>query len=935
MKAGNAHLVFLTKGLKVFGYGDNSKYQLVPQGECYYNYPVQLLIYDKINVDPCDKCNLENYVAQGSLMIPTSPVVPPVCSQSSNQFNCSFGGLVSGTMTISVAGTYDDTASHTVTSQNVTLNVTVPVFGSGSNCGGSFTGTILFAGPASVTLATVPTVLNYYSGSTLEGTFSVVAVDPSILSSSIASSVVGSSITVSTGGNSCNISVPVCVPVTLATAGSISPPGLQLFQLAPSEGSSRFFLLSPIDVTSTLCTNINVTCPLTQCTSEDVLPIRQPCWINIYAGWNNTVLVDNTGRLYVLGDLSTVRDNEELLEKSCLEKLLNETAATIKFPACELNCTTQPVNKSCACQSPCGHPPKTKTDLSKFEVELALVPDVIKKYIPASCGEPCSDVFSVSNKTNVCDFLKKLKACNDAPQCDNTCVSCDNNIYIKYGKHCIEGDVVQHISQYPLVVLNHKSVSNTLAYLNNPAITSSNVDDLFKLLQGGTQVPFVTEVFNFDYTSSRIEFTNTTYNIDGQSEAIDQILLLNPGSSSLITGNTKPLGYFPLYLDIENDQRGIQMRTDDCTDRKYNINFIVQPYGSSYVSGSYYPYANFVLNYGDVLGSVELNNLRAALGNFSYQNSPQYKNPITNKVYLTYVQGADNIVLDRCTANPPKHMITHDVPTVFNLNRKVLDVAVSDKSLVVLTGSVRCPNEVFVWGENCHGELGLGTYRNTLCFKKVNRCLMDCQVVKLAAGRYITVFLTASGAAYASGQLWSIFSSNTPKPFNCVNPCWKVRRVSISRNHVVLLTSENQVYTFGRNQYGQLGTGNFETYCEPRLVSKFCGLSKCDGRYVNKLLNHPAIAYYDGDDAYGSDDDFKVCEKFIHKPKDGCERYRCKSKCEPKCEQKFKCKEQKERDYKCCEGKEKKCGPCRRECEDKRRACHKLLPKRKKMWTMS
>ena len=98
--------------------------------------------------------------------------------------------------------------------------------------------------------------------------------------------------------------------------------------------------------------------------------LPQPCWTNIYAGFDTSVFVDNCNRLYVLGSIYNIRSNKDLLQKSCLEELLNKTNASISFPADQLNCAgnTTVRNNNCKCQK-CQD--KTfKTDLTKFGIHL-------------------------------------------------------------------------------------------------------------------------------------------------------------------------------------------------------------------------------------------------------------------------------------------------------------------------------------------------------------------------------------------------------------------------------------------------------------------------------------------------------------------------------------------------------------------------------------
>ena len=775
LKAGTTHVVMLTKHKKVYGYGDNTSYQLVPQGECTYNYPVPIIITDKIVMDQCTSSNSNCYVFQGTFVQPTSPTVPVDCNAGGGSA-CTFAGAITGSYTLSVSGTYNDGANHTVTSQSVPVTVSIPVFGNGTICGNQFNGTILFSGSATVTLTSSPTAISYGSPS---GFFDVNGVTASLTASY--TTLIGSSVSAYVTDN-CGVSVNVCASVTFSAASASQP-----FTLGPNEGNGTFALTSAINSQTSVCSNISVVCPENRCDDALKLPIPQPCWANVYAGKNGTALVDTLGRIYVLGSLSGVRDNNSLLENNCLDNLLSGTKATLKFPADELKCPKY--SKQCGCPSACGHPPSLQcTDLSKFNVELELTPNLVKNTV-TDCGVS-SDVYSIQNTTNVCDFLKKLKLCNETPNCDNVCTPCDNVINVRYGSSCSQDCPTVTA---PILLLNHKSVSNVLAWMNNPAISSSNLDDLFSLLSQSNVPPIVSEFLNFDYAAGRVEFNNCEYFTDTSSICASQVVVLNPSGSSYYGSGSRPSSYFVIYVDIECDPRAIVMTQADPTKQCFNVNQILPTYGSNFSSPNYLPHSHFAINYGGILGSVELINLQAALGNFSYQVSPQYKNPITNKVYLTYVQPTDYIILDVPTGSSLKMNGTYDVPLVFNLNKRVTDLTIYDQSISILLNYNSCPAEVFALGQNCSGNLGVGDKRNRLCFTNVNRCFFGGQVCRLWSSKCITVYETVCGNLYSAGQRCDVVNSSVPVPLECAS---NVRTVALNCRNLVLLTRSGCVQNY-------------------------------------------------------------------------------------------------------------------------------------------
>ncbi len=283
---------------------------------------------------------------------------------------------------------------------------------------------------------------------------------------------------------------------------------------------------------------------------------------------------------------------------------------------------------------------------------------------------------------------------------------------------------------------------------------------------------------------SLVEFDLNQYCIDGTMVTLDKTVILNFGGTGFNVD---------LYLDLSNPG-AIEFTGDS---ERCNVEFTVDANSSS---------QQFILNYGDILDPVQLTNLKQALALDPFYICPQFKNPPNTRIFNTYLRGGDHVKFVAHGTNPAIRLaVTADVPTIFRMVRRVLDVAVGHNNLSVLVGGLACPNEIHVIGNNCHGELGINSNETVVCFKQVNRCLFDCQVLRIFAGQYVTFYVTQSRRVYASGQ-WKCFqNSNIPVCIPCIPQSWGIREIAISVNQIVFLGSDGGIFGIGDNSLGELG----------------------------------------------------------------------------------------------------------------------------------
>jgi len=759
IKAGRDHVIILTELHHIWGAGDNTEYQLVPQGQARYNTAVKIFISDYIKHNNRSDDACERFT--GKLTLLNTPIYPqseictePICISDSLK------KVLLGDINIAFKYT---PCGGSACNANILFNIYGDVDYSGIICTkkNSVTG--------SLTVSITNVCISKTDGCETSKYLCPDAqpVDFSyVIPADICCSSLGAGIT-NTINSVCGESVQVSLEQQL-NALIVDPVFINCIVtdlnnnclLVPINGT--LIVANPPLITTNISNTFDIIYPC--CTNKKPIVITQPCWKHIYAGSDNSVFVDDCNRIYVLGSLHKIRNNCSLLKKSCLEELFEDTVATITMPANQLNCSS----KKNSCSMCPDKPDKFCTDLNKIGVQLTfangspcdgVVSDLNKG---RNCGKStysndpvCSDdCTKVKTKnTNVCDFLRKLKDCNDTPDCSISCEPCDNYIYLH-----LFGLTVNLVNS--ITLWNRKSVCRV----------SSNYADTISIVVGSDSV---------------IDLTSTHYCIDGVDYSLDRVIILE--LESITSGNN-----VDLYMDLDCTPRGIQFTS--CYKPDGTLFNLYQSDDNKYI-----------LNYGSTMDGQELNNLKIPLTGECGFVCREYKNPPGVRLINTYLQPGDHVEF---ISNNSSHAITSDLPTVFVLNRRILDIAVGDNNLSVLAGGSVCANEIYVIGKNCYGELGNGSIRNIVCWSQVNRCLFDSQVYRVYAGYNSTFYVTQTGKVYASGQWRGLFDSTKPTHINKLDSVCGIRSIVASVNHLVALGVDGCVYGMGLNQLGQLGAGH-------------------------------------------------------------------------------------------------------------------------------
>uniref|UniRef100_A0A3Q3ML10 RCC1-like domain-containing protein n=1 Tax=Mastacembelus armatus TaxID=205130 RepID=A0A3Q3ML10_9TELE len=149
---------------------------------------------------------------------------------------------------------------------------------------------------------------------------------------------------------------------------------------------------------------------------------------------------------------------------------------------------------------------------------------------------------------------------------------------------------------------------------------------------------------------------------------------------------------------------------------------------------------------------------------------------------------------------------------------------------------------VFMWGDNSVGQIGLGDEEFAA---EPRELTVGEAVLWISCGYYHSAFVTVDGDLYTFGEsangrlgLQVEQLANHRVPQRVQGMLGRVTQVSCGGEHTVAVTEEN-VYTFGRGQYGQLGHGTF--LFEVDLPKPLKHFSNSSIRQIACGENHTAV----------------------------------------------------------------------------------------------
>ncbi|XP_030587326.1 probable E3 ubiquitin-protein ligase HERC3 [Archocentrus centrarchus] len=158
-------------------------------------------------------------------------------------------------------------------------------------------------------------------------------------------------------------------------------------------------------------------------------------------------------------------------------------------------------------------------------------------------------------------------------------------------------------------------------------------------------------------------------------------------------------------------------------------------------------------------------------------------------------------------------------------NIRVSQVACGSQHTVALTKD----GQLYTWGQGSRGQLGVGTNKSRVDCPQHVRSLSAIPVVQVAAGGEQSLALSVSGGVFSWGRnecgqlgLGDTRDRHTPTLLHYLN-MKKTVSISCGRDHTAVLTKDGAVFTFGSGQHGQLGHNSLQDELRPRLIAELWG----------------------------------------------------------------------------------------------------------------
>ena len=251
-------------------------------------------------------------------------------------------------------------------------------------------------------------------------------------------------------------------------------------------------------------------------------------------------------------------------------------------------------------------------------------------------------------------------------------------------------------------------------------------------------------------------------------------------------------------------------------------------------------YWNFLLDTSSHTGIIDnLNNLYVA-GNNAYgqlglndhifkdlKNIRSLANILNDKIILNLALNNDNIAVITnepinnvyfCGANQNGELGFSNTNkyiqyTQITLNKKIIKVAFGYKHTALITDETI--NNLYLTGDNTYGQLGISNDAslNVTSFQQIN---LNKKILDVACGKFHTAILTNDSdnnlytcGSNEHGQLGIGLIINKKNSFTICDQFFNInlKNVSCGYNHTAVVSNEqnNNLYTCGYNLYGQLG----------------------------------------------------------------------------------------------------------------------------------
>ncbi|KAM3624607.1 uncharacterized protein V6R79_025462 [Siganus canaliculatus] len=184
----------------------------------------------------------------------------------------------------------------------------------------------------------------------------------------------------------------------------------------------------------------------------------------------------------------------------------------------------------------------------------------------------------------------------------------------------------------------------------------------------------------------------------------------------------------------------------------------------------------------------------------------------------------------------------------------------------VMCGNQHCialsrDGQLFTWGQNTSGQLGLGKGEPSKLFPHPLKSLAGIPLAKITAGGDHSFALSLSGAVFGWGNNKAGQLGLNDKQDRAV-PCHikflrsqKVVHISCGDEHTAALTKDGGLFTFGDGSWGQLGHGSTNNELLPRRVLELMGTEvsqiTCGRHHTLAFVPSSGVVYAFGCNSHG------------------------------------------------------------------------------------
>lgn len=163
------------------------------------------------------------------------------------------------------------------------------------------------------------------------------------------------------------------------------------------------------------------------------------------------------------------------------------------------------------------------------------------------------------------------------------------------------------------------------------------------------------------------------------------------------------------------------------------------------------------------------------------------------------------------------------IPTLITGVTNVVAVACGEHHTMALTSS----GQLFTWGYNFYGQLGNNSTTDRLTPGLITITGISGNIVGIACSRHSSYVITSTGQLLGwgwnnLGQLaanpTTITQMNNPAIITAIT---NVIAISNGEHHVMALTRDNKIYTWGSNSNGQLGDTTLTQRFTPGLIFEY------------------------------------------------------------------------------------------------------------------